>query len=164
MLCRHAVAAVAKMGLKLEDFVHKWLTMEAIRVTYSHCIKLVNSEEYWIPTNALRPLPPTIKRAAHRPKMKRRADPVEREMSTTKAKKTFVVIFSKCGQTCHYYKTCPNAAQDPNWKPMTKRERRAQKKTTTHKLSTDLATSTDPATNTAPATNTDQVQCVSFKN
>ncbi|XP_020978103.1 uncharacterized protein LOC110271498 [Arachis ipaensis] len=114
MPCRYAVAALAKMGRKAEDFVHKWLTMEAIRATYSHCIKLVNSEEYWTPTNAPRPLPPTIKRAAHRPKMKRRADPVEREMSTTKAKKTFIVTCSKCGQTGHYYKTCPNAAQDPN--------------------------------------------------
>ncbi|XP_029147052.1 uncharacterized protein [Arachis hypogaea] len=111
MPCRHAVAALAKMGLKeAEDFVHKWLTMEAIRATYSHCIKPVNIEEYWIPTNAPRPLPPTIKRAAHRPKIKRRADPVEREMSTTKAKKTFIVTCSKCGQTGYYYKTCPNAA------------------------------------------------------
>ncbi|RYR51794.1 hypothetical protein Ahy_A06g026767 [Arachis hypogaea] len=149
MPCRHAVAALAKMGLKAEDFMHKWLTMESIRATYSHCIKPVNSEEYWTPTNSPRPLPPTIKRAAHRPKMKRRADPVEREMSTTKAK-TFVVTCSKCGQTGHYYKTCPNTTQDPNWKPMTKKERRAQKKTTTHK------SSTDPATNTAPTPNTDQ--------
>ncbi|KAL4301438.1 hypothetical protein AHAS_Ahas17G0300900 [Arachis hypogaea] len=44
MPCRHAIAALAKMGLKAEDFVHKWLTMEAIRATYSHCIKPVNSE------------------------------------------------------------------------------------------------------------------------
>ncbi|XP_025702903.1 uncharacterized protein [Arachis hypogaea] len=79
MPCRHAVAALAKMCLKTENFVHKWLTMEAIRATYSHCIKPVNSEEYWTLTNVPRPLPPTIKRAAHRPKMKRRADPVERE-------------------------------------------------------------------------------------
>ncbi|RYR18500.1 hypothetical protein Ahy_B03g063124 [Arachis hypogaea] len=28
---RHAVAALAKMGLKAEDFVYKWLTMDAIR-------------------------------------------------------------------------------------------------------------------------------------
>ncbi|KAL4394210.1 hypothetical protein AHAS_Ahas02G0129200 [Arachis hypogaea] len=156
MPCRHAVAALAKMGLKAEDFVHKWLTMEAIRAIYTHCIKLVNSEEYWTPANAPRPLPPTIKRAANRPKIKRRADPVEREIITTKAKKTFVVTCSKCGQKGHYYKTCPNAAQDPNWKPMTKKERRVQKKTITHKSSTDPATSSDPAPNIAPAPNTDQ--------
>ncbi|XP_072054434.1 uncharacterized protein [Arachis hypogaea] len=76
---RHAVAALAKMDSKGEDFVHKWLTMEAIRTTYSHCIKPANNEENWIPTNASRPLPPSIKRAAHRPKIKRRANPVERE-------------------------------------------------------------------------------------
>ncbi|KAL4307676.1 uncharacterized protein [Arachis hypogaea] len=97
MPCRHDVAAIAKMGLKAKDFVHKWLTMEAIRTIYSHCIKSVNNEEYWTSTDAPRPLPPTIKRAAHRPKMKRRADLIEREMSTTKAKKTFVVTCSKYG-------------------------------------------------------------------
>ncbi|QHO52270.1 uncharacterized protein DS421_2g38000 [Arachis hypogaea] len=67
----------------------------------------------------------------------------EREMSTTNAKKTFAVTCSKCGQKGHYYKTCPNTAQDSNWKPMTKKERRAQKKTTTHNSSTDPTTSTD---------------------
>ncbi|RYR41596.1 hypothetical protein Ahy_A08g038003 [Arachis hypogaea] len=44
MPCRHAVAVLAKMGLKAEDFMHKWLTMKAIRATYSHCIKPINNE------------------------------------------------------------------------------------------------------------------------
>ncbi|KAL4307675.1 hypothetical protein AHAS_Ahas16G0302000 [Arachis hypogaea] len=39
---------------------------------------------------------------------------------------------------------------------MTKKGRRAQKKTTTHISSTDPERSTDPATNTAPTPNTDQ--------
>ncbi|XP_057723545.1 uncharacterized protein LOC130939459 [Arachis stenosperma] len=52
MPCRHAVAAMAKMGLKPEDFVHKWLTMDAIRSAYSVCINSVNSEEYWNPTDS----------------------------------------------------------------------------------------------------------------
>ncbi|RYR52664.1 hypothetical protein Ahy_A06g027553 [Arachis hypogaea] len=83
MPCRHAVAAISKMGLRPEDFVHKWLTMEAVRATYSHCIKLVNSEEYWVQSNASKTLPPPIKRAAHRPKTKRRSDPVEKEVQKT---------------------------------------------------------------------------------
>ncbi|XP_015956797.1 uncharacterized protein LOC107481097 [Arachis duranensis] len=52
MPCRHAVAAMAKMGLKAEDFVHKWLTMDAIKSGYSVCINPVNSEEYWNPTDS----------------------------------------------------------------------------------------------------------------
>ncbi|XP_020972458.1 uncharacterized protein LOC110269143 [Arachis ipaensis] len=127
MPCRHAVAARSKMDLRPEDFVHKWLTMKAVRATYSHCIKPVNSEEYWVQSDAPKTLPPPIKRAAHRPKMKRRSDPIEKEMNPNKCRKTFQVTCSKCGQLGHYYKTCTNAPQDPNWKPMTKKERRTKK-------------------------------------
>ncbi|RYQ83318.1 hypothetical protein Ahy_B10g101964 [Arachis hypogaea] len=105
MPCKHEVAAMAKIGLKAEDFVHKWLTMDVITTTYANCIKLVN---------ALRLLPPTIKRATHRSKLKKRADPIERELNTTKVKKIFIATCSKCGQKGHYYKTCTNAPQDPN--------------------------------------------------
>ncbi|RYQ82885.1 hypothetical protein Ahy_B10g101468 [Arachis hypogaea] len=35
-----------KIGLKPEEHVHKWLTMQSIRATYIHCIKPVDSEEY----------------------------------------------------------------------------------------------------------------------
>ncbi|RYR77374.1 hypothetical protein Ahy_A01g001803 [Arachis hypogaea] len=89
MPCKHAVVAMSKMGLRPEDFVHKWLTMEVVRATYSHCIKPVNSEEYWVQSNAPNTLPPPIKRAAHRPKMKRRSDPVKKEMNPNKYRKTF---------------------------------------------------------------------------
>ncbi|KAL4392563.1 hypothetical protein AHAS_Ahas03G0357600 [Arachis hypogaea] len=63
-----------------------WLTMDATRAAYAHTMKPVNSEEYWEPTDAPRPLPPPIKRPAHRPKVKRRIDPVETEMNPNKAK------------------------------------------------------------------------------
>ncbi|XP_025650745.1 uncharacterized protein [Arachis hypogaea] len=111
MPCKHAVVAMSKMGLRPEDFVHKWLTMEVVRATYSHCIKPVNSEEYWVQSNAPNTLPPPIKRAAHRPKMKRRSDPVKKEMNPNKYRKTFQVTCLKCGQLGHYYKTCTNAPQ-----------------------------------------------------
>ncbi|XP_057745622.1 uncharacterized protein LOC130963538 [Arachis stenosperma] len=127
MPCRHAVAAMYKIGLKLEEFMHKWLTMESIRATYKHCIKPVNSEEYWIPSTAVPCNLPPIKRYAHRPKMKRKVDPIEKEMHSNKANKTFEVTCSKCGQTRYYCKTCKNEAKDPNWTPITKKERRAAK-------------------------------------
>ncbi|XP_015960340.1 branchpoint-bridging protein-like [Arachis duranensis] len=92
-----------------------------------HCIKPVNSEEYWTPCDAPRTEPPNIKRPAHRPKMKRNVDPVEPEMHATKVKKTIEVTCSKCGQLGHYYKTCKNDPKDPNWQPLTKKERRAGK-------------------------------------
>ncbi|RYR73308.1 hypothetical protein Ahy_A02g007663 [Arachis hypogaea] len=125
LLTQHAVAAMYKIGVNPEDFVHTWLTMDSIRATYAHTMKPVNSEEYWEPTDAPRPLPPPIKRPAHRPKVKRRIDPVETEINPNKAKKIFEVTCNKCGQKGHYYKTCTNPAMDPNWKPMTKKERRA---------------------------------------
>ncbi|RYR75286.1 hypothetical protein Ahy_A02g009942 [Arachis hypogaea] len=45
-IIRHEIAALAKMGFKAEDFVHKWLAIDAIKSIYSYCIKPVNSEEY----------------------------------------------------------------------------------------------------------------------
>ncbi|MED6143303.1 hypothetical protein PIB30_004804 [Stylosanthes scabra] len=101
--------------------------MDSIRATYSFCIKPVNSEQYWTPTGCLETLPLTIKRPAHRPKYKRRVDQVEKEMNPNKVRKTFEVTCNKCGEKEHYYKTCKNYPQDPNWKPMTKKERRTAK-------------------------------------
>ncbi|RYR34869.1 hypothetical protein Ahy_A10g049916 [Arachis hypogaea] len=127
MPCCHAVAAMYKIGLKPEEYVHQWLTMQSIKETYMHCIKPVNSEEYWTPCDALRTELPNIKGPAHRPKMKRKVDLVETGMHATKAKKTFEVTCSKCGQLGHYYKTCKNDPKDPNWQPLTKKERRVAK-------------------------------------
>ncbi|XP_016194846.1 uncharacterized protein LOC107635794 [Arachis ipaensis] len=146
MYCRHAVATMAKkMGLKPENFVHKWFTMDAIRPAYSHCINPVNSEEYWTPTDSPQPLPPQIKKAAHRSKIKRKVDSVKTEMHSHKAKKTFEVTCNKCGQTSHYYKTCSNPPKDPNWKPMTKKEMRDLKKSA---LVVDSASTTQVASET----------------
>ncbi|RYQ85225.1 hypothetical protein Ahy_B10g104728 [Arachis hypogaea] len=95
--------------------------MQAIKATYMDCIKPVNSEEYWIPCDALRTESPNIKRPAHRPKMKRKVDPLEPEMHTTKARKTFEVTCSKCGQFGHYYKTYKSKEeQEENFKDITK--------------------------------------------
>ncbi|RYR01305.1 hypothetical protein Ahy_B06g080171 [Arachis hypogaea] len=63
--CKHAVATIARLrrqNLKLENFAHKWLTMDAIRVTYGDSIKPVNSEEFWEETNRLQLEAPNIKR------------------------------------------------------------------------------------------------------
>ncbi|XP_020969959.1 uncharacterized protein LOC110268300 [Arachis ipaensis] len=52
--CKHAVAVIFRlknMGYKLEDFVDKSLTMDAVRAAYSYVIQPVNSDEYWIPTD-----------------------------------------------------------------------------------------------------------------
>ncbi|MED6133868.1 hypothetical protein PIB30_032331 [Stylosanthes scabra] len=46
-------------------------------------------------------------------------------MNPNKVRKTFEVTCSKCGEKGHYYRTCKNNPQDPNSKPMTKKERRA---------------------------------------
>ncbi|RYR33576.1 hypothetical protein Ahy_A10g048177 [Arachis hypogaea] len=61
--CKHAVATIFRlknMGYKLEDFVDKSLTMDAVRAAYSYVIQPVNSEEYWIPTDCQGILPPPI--------------------------------------------------------------------------------------------------------
>ncbi|RYR22150.1 hypothetical protein Ahy_B03g067430 isoform A [Arachis hypogaea] len=93
--------------------------MDAIRSTYKHCIRPVNSEEYWCPTDAPRCEPLPVKRPAHHPEMKRKIDPVEGESTPTKLGRHL----NKCQETEHYYKTCKNPSKDPNRTPMTKKER-----------------------------------------
>ncbi|XP_016207161.1 uncharacterized protein LOC107647607 [Arachis ipaensis] len=66
------LTAMYKISLKPEDHVHKWLTMQSIKATYMHCIKPVNSEEYWNPCDAPKTEPPNIKRSAYSPKIKRK--------------------------------------------------------------------------------------------
>ncbi|XP_072084753.1 uncharacterized protein [Arachis hypogaea] len=59
MPCTHALAAIMKRRDRAEDYVHPWLCMESIKKTYSHCIKLVPSAEFWPQTNYSQLEPPS---------------------------------------------------------------------------------------------------------
>ncbi|MED6184006.1 hypothetical protein PIB30_043190 [Stylosanthes scabra] len=72
MPCVHAVAAICKMRVRpVEDFVSPFLTMDAVRATYDIHINLVNSEDFWYPTNGPIPIAPRIVRPPGRPRKKR---------------------------------------------------------------------------------------------
>ncbi|KAL4345111.1 hypothetical protein AHAS_Ahas11G0245700 [Arachis hypogaea] len=80
LLCKHAVTAIFRlknMGYKSKNFVHKSLTMDVVRATYSYVIQPVNGEEYWILTGCTGTLPSTIVRPVGRPKIRRIKDPIE---------------------------------------------------------------------------------------
>ncbi|XP_057745904.1 uncharacterized protein LOC130965081 [Arachis stenosperma] len=130
--CKHAVAAISrlrKQGLRPEDFAHKWLTIEAVRVTYRDSIKPMNSEEFWKETNRLRPEAPIIRRAPRRPTKKRAVDVVaesQMQQQGHKARKSFQVTCSKCGQKGHYHMTCKGPPANLNWQPKRKKAKQQQ--------------------------------------
>ncbi|XP_016191556.1 uncharacterized protein LOC107632386 [Arachis ipaensis] len=109
--CVHAMAAIGKRGDRPEGYVHQWLKMDAFRATYAHSISPVNSEEYWDKSGVVSSIPPKIKRPIGRPVKRRRPDAVEDGPDGTKAKKTFRVTCSKCGDIGHNSKTCKGAPQ-----------------------------------------------------
>ncbi|GAU30748.1 hypothetical protein TSUD_145460 [Trifolium subterraneum] len=109
MPCIHAIAAIAHKVDKPENYVHQWLTMEALNATYDHYIRPVNSQEYWEITKHSKPEPPKLKRPIGRPKKHRRKDAISEDMpgsGTRKVKRRYEVICLKCGEAGHYEKTC----------------------------------------------------------
>ncbi|MED6105956.1 hypothetical protein PIB30_000078 [Stylosanthes scabra] len=59
MPCVHAIAAICKLRVKpVEYFISPFLTMDAIRATYDIHVNPVNSEEFWYPTEGLKPIAP----------------------------------------------------------------------------------------------------------
>ncbi|RYR28487.1 hypothetical protein Ahy_B01g052623 [Arachis hypogaea] len=92
------MAAIAKKGDRADTYAHKWLKMDAFRVTYGHSISQFNSEEYWEKYGEISSIPPKIKRTIGSPVKRRKPDPVEDGPKDTKAKKTFRVTCKKCGE------------------------------------------------------------------
>ncbi|KAI9108144.1 hypothetical protein K1719_021017 [Acacia pycnantha] len=94
-----------------ENYVHQWLTMDALHATYEHTLNPVNSQEYWPSSDEPKPSTSTTEKTIE-------ADPKTREKgpkrsggkSTTKLKRTRLVKCSKCGRLGHYAKTCKGLA------------------------------------------------------
>ncbi|XP_057731387.1 uncharacterized protein LOC130946606 [Arachis stenosperma] len=128
--CVHALAAIARRGDRAESYVHPLLKLGAARATYQHCLQPVNSEEYWTKTPYVAPIPPRIKRPIGRPVQKRKKDQSEKQQSSeTKAKRTFRVTCSKCGESGHNHKTCKGPPA-PNRRASTRNNPRANGATT----------------------------------
>ncbi|RYR09878.1 hypothetical protein Ahy_B05g078306 [Arachis hypogaea] len=85
MPCRHAVVAMAKIGLKVEDFVHKWLPWmpSGQHMQTALILSIVKSIGHLLKLQGH--CLPQLRELFHKPKLKRRANLVERELSTTKA-------------------------------------------------------------------------------
>ncbi|MED6164620.1 hypothetical protein PIB30_091929, partial [Stylosanthes scabra] len=78
--CKHAVVVIAMHrsgGYSPDDFVHKLLTMDAVRATYNYVVQPVPSEEFWNPTGCGRIELPPIVRLAGRPRHRRIKDHVD---------------------------------------------------------------------------------------
>ncbi|MED6204395.1 hypothetical protein PIB30_008839 [Stylosanthes scabra] len=100
--------------------------MESFHTTYRHTINPVSSEQYWSNTNYLRTETPIIKRPIGRPKIhNRRRDAVEDLIVGDRLKKSFRVTCAKCGEKGHNYKTCKGAPANQNWKPKTRKPKKA---------------------------------------
>ncbi|MED6107108.1 hypothetical protein PIB30_011125 [Stylosanthes scabra] len=112
-------------GYSPDDFVHKSLTMESVRATYSYTVHPVPSEEYWNPTGCGGIQPPPIVRPAGRPRQRRMKDHVDMIIGN-KVRKTCQVTCAKCGEQGHYFKTCKGAPKDPNWKTKFRQTKKAK--------------------------------------
>ncbi|KAI9115687.1 hypothetical protein K1719_013356 [Acacia pycnantha] len=66
--CEHAIAAIAHKNEAAENYVHQWLTMDALHATYEHTLNPVNSDEYWPSSDEPKPRPPPPKRPKSAPK------------------------------------------------------------------------------------------------
>ncbi|XP_061353582.1 uncharacterized protein LOC133298332 [Gastrolobium bilobum] len=105
--CEHAIAAICHKNEPAENYVHQWLTVDALHATYEHTLNPVNSDKYWPASDEPKPLPPKLKRPIGRPKKHRKKDPTEDQGSMTKkVKRTYEAKCSKCGQIGHYGKSC----------------------------------------------------------
>ena len=86
MPCEHACAAIAWMREKPEDYCHGWLTLEAYSVTYNFCVRPTEGQEYWEPTDCIRPVPAPIRKRPGRPKKAIRKDANEEGTSSKRTK------------------------------------------------------------------------------
>ncbi|MED6135886.1 hypothetical protein PIB30_050935 [Stylosanthes scabra] len=78
-------------GYRPEDFVHKSLTMEAVRATYNFMIHPVPSQEYWTPTGCEGINPPPIVPPAGCPVKRRVKDHID------------MIIGNKVRKTCQRF-------------------------------------------------------------
>ncbi|MED6110504.1 hypothetical protein PIB30_043675 [Stylosanthes scabra] len=111
--------------------------MDAIRRTYDIGIKPMNSEEYWEPSDLIKPIAPRIFRPPGRSRKKRTEasrPPPPPPNNGEKVRRTFQVTYSKCGDKGHYYKTCKGAPSNPNWQPKTKKPRQRNGETNSENI------------------------------
>lgn len=109
MPCEHACAAIAWMREKPEDYCHGWLTLEAYNATYKFCVRPAEGQEYWEPTDYIRPVPAPIRKRPGRPKKARRKDANEEGTSSrrTKIKRAYQTKHcSRCGLEGHTMNRC----------------------------------------------------------
>lgn len=125
MPCKHVVAACAHKNEPPENYCHAWLTMGAYRSTYEFYVHPTRSQQYWEPTDYVKPLPPNVpKRKAGRPKRKRRRDATEQQVaggSRTRLRRTYPdITCTRCGLTGHNSRGCHRqgvSRMPRNWVP-----------------------------------------------
>lgn len=74
------------MREKPEDYCHGWLTLRAYNVTYKFYVRPTEGQEYWEPTDYIRPIPASIRKRPRRPKKARRKDVHEEGTSSRRTK------------------------------------------------------------------------------
>jgi len=75
----HACAALSRVNKQLEDFCHRWLTMESYRETYDYHIHPILGQPLWEQTDDCnRPHARKIKKKPEKLKIKRRTDAYEK--------------------------------------------------------------------------------------
>ncbi|XP_057434510.1 leucine-rich repeat extensin-like protein 5 [Lotus japonicus] len=99
--------------------------MGAYRSTYEFYVHPTRSQQYWEPTDYVKPLPPKVpKRKDGRPKRKRRRDATEQQVaegSRTRLRRTYPdITCTRCGLTGHNSRGCHRqgvSRMPRNWVP-----------------------------------------------
>ncbi|RYR16460.1 hypothetical protein Ahy_B04g073489 [Arachis hypogaea] len=102
MPCVHACVALARVNKRLEDFCHKWLTMDAYRDTYAHYINPLPEQSLWEKSEQNRPQAPKKKKKPGPVTKKRRKDADEGNEGSKKSKVTGTLKRQLKPFTCKY--------------------------------------------------------------
>lgn len=104
----HACAAITHQCRKPEDYCHGLLSLGSYHATYQFFVNPTNSQEFWEQTSYDKPVPPTIRRSAGRPKKQRRKDGNEDVVVGGKLKRSYKDwTCSRCNEQGHNSRGCP---------------------------------------------------------
>ncbi|CAN1146154.1 hypothetical protein LINPERPRIM_LOCUS6794 [Linum perenne] len=114
--CRHAVAAIAFLHLKVEDHVHELYTTEKVAQTYGYGVPALLGRQAWPMAEGLDVLPPKGRRMSGRPKKARRKELAELQGRPRKAgrgvqlsRRGMVMHCRNCKAEGHNSRNCPHA-------------------------------------------------------
>lgn len=137
--CTHAISFIGSLReMDLEDFVSPYYSVQMLKAAYANWVAPLPDKNQWRKVDlGFKILPPVLKRAAGRPRI-RRIRGVEEGGSTKRRAKC-----KRCGGFGHLQKTCNEPVPDPDAPPPAPpKPKRVRKRNKVTVVSTALEAST----------------------